>query len=442
MAHVPQDTIFALATPPGRSGVAVLRLSGPRAIDVVERLAGRSFQPRQATLAALKEPERGEQLDKAIVITFPRPASFTGEDVAEIQCHGSRAVVRAFLNLLEKIDKVRIAEPGEFTRRALANGRLDLTQVEALADLLQAETESQRLLAQRALDGAVTRKVDGWRDDLVHALALVEATIDFADEELPVEIVDVLRKKLIAISAAFTAEIAGASLAERVRDGFEVALVGRPNAGKSTLLNALAGREAALTSAQAGTTRDVLEVRMDLDGLAVTVLDMAGLRETTEEVEALGIARAKTRAGSADVRIFLLEGPEDPGTLGVTWRDGDLVALGKADLLECGAAPFGAIPVSGRTGDGIDTLVAALAETLMARAASAGQISNSRQRVALVRAQTGLQAAASALLQGDGEIDLVAMNIRSALQALEYLVGRVDVESVLDVIFSSFCLGK
>ena len=443
MVGVSHDTIYALATPPGRSGIAVIRLSGPEGIAAVERMAGRSFAPRRASLAALRNPETEELVDSAVVITYPGPASFTGEDVVELQCHGSRAVIDEIYKSLEKNSNFRLAEPGEFTRRAMMNGRLDLTQVEGLADLLQAETESQRRLAMRSLEGAIGRKALAWREDLVRALALVEVTIDFADEELPEDTIAELQAGLARIRASLDKELAGAAAAERVRDGFEVALVGKPNAGKSTLLNALAGRDAALTSSQAGTTRDVLEVRMDIGGLAVTILDMAGLREAGDDIEALGVARARERADRADARIFLVERRADLDQLGVPHRPGDIVALAKMDLApDIGPTAGADVRVSGLTGLGIDSLVEAISATLSERASSAGQVSNARQRAAIGRASLALAAASEALAQGEGEIDLVAMHIREALRALEFLVGKVDVESVLDVIFGAFCLGK
>ena len=443
MAGAPQDTIYALATPPGRSGVAVVRLSGPGAILASEKLTGRRLPARRASLALLRDPASGDLIDSAIVITYPGPSSFTGEDIVEFQCHGSRAVVSYLYKILENNDHFRIAEAGEFTRRALMNGRLDLTQVEGLADLLHAETEAQRRLAMRTLDGTLARKASAWREQLVHALALVEVTIDFADEELPADIVVALREKLTEISESLDRELVGAAAAERVRDGFEVALVGRPNAGKSTLLNALAGRDAALTSARPGTTRDVLEVRMDIDGLAATFLDMAGLRETGDDIESLGVARARERAERADVRVFLLEDPEDLDVLGVRRVVGDIVAFGKADLpRSVKVCDVSALSVSGLTGAGIDALVAAISDTLMDRTSTAGQVSNERQRTAIGRASEALAAASDAMLGGEGDIELVSMHIREALRALEFLVGNVDVESVLDVIFGAFCLGK
>ena len=326
------DTIFAQASARGVAGVAVIRVSGPQALAAGSALAGKIGPERTAALRRLRDPETGEVLDQAVVIAFPGPGSFTGEDVVEFQVHGSQAVSRSVLAALGRIDGLRAAEAGEFTRRALINGRLDLAQVEGLADLLAAETTAQQRLAIGLMDGVLSRRAAAWGAALVRELAFVEASIDFAEEELPDDLVVSVRARLAELARAMREEVAGGRLAERVRDGFEVALVGRPNVGKSTLLNTLAGREAALTSEVAGTTRDVLEVRMEIDGLAVTLLDMAGLREASERIEALGVDRARKRAAAADLRIFLVEDAGDTSGLGVDCVDGDLEVLAKADL--------------------------------------------------------------------------------------------------------------
>ncbi|WP_373050624.1 tRNA uridine-5-carboxymethylaminomethyl(34) synthesis GTPase MnmE, partial [Thalassovita aquimarina] len=303
------DTIFALATAHGKAGVAVIRVSGPLAHSAGERLAGMLPDPRKAGLRLLRDGQ-GVRLDEALVLTFPDKSSFTGEAVVELQLHGSVAVVASVLRELGNMDGLRQAEPGEFTRRALENGRLDLAQVEGLADLIEAETEAQRRQALRVLSGDLGNRAEEWRRDLIRAASLLEATIDFADEDIPVDVSPEVNELLDRVIASLSKEIAGVSAAERVRTGFEVAIVGAPNVGKSTLLNALAGRDAAITSEYAGTTRDVIEVRMDLAGLPVTLLDTAGLRETQDKVEEIGIKRARERAGLADLRVFLVEGDQ------------------------------------------------------------------------------------------------------------------------------------
>lgn len=426
------DTIFALASARGKAGVAVVRLSGPVSHAAVARFC--AVPPlRRASLRRLIW--QNEVLDDALVLLFGAGASFTGEDSAELQLHGSTAVVSAVLRALSQIDGLRLAEPGEFTRRALENGCLDLTQVEGLADLIDAETESQRKQAQRVLSGALGQRVEGWRRDLLRAAALIEATIDFADEDVPVDVTPEVSGLVSGLLASLRQEIAGARAAERIRDGFEVAIVGAPNVGKSTLLNALAGREAAITSDIAGTTRDVIEVRMDLEGLAVTLLDTAGLRDSSDQIERIGIERAIARAGAADLRVFLLSHAGEAPMMQPLPED--IVLVGKSDKL---ATQEGAI--SGKTGAGLDALIAAISSRLAGRAASAGLLIRERQRIALERSISALESVQTALDRSTYLPELVAAELRSAMRALEALVGRIDVESLLDEIFSSFCIGK
>ena len=425
------DTIFALASARGRAGVAVIRLSGPRATVAGAALCGTLPPPRRAGLRVLRW--QGEVLDEALVLVFEAGGSFTGEPVVELQTHGSPAVVSAVLGALAAQDGLRLAEAGEFTRRALANGRMDLAQVEGLADLLAAETEAQRRQAQRLLAGALGERAEGWRRRLLRAAALLEATIDFVDEEVPTHVAGEVAEVVSSVAEEVRQESRGVGAAERVRDGFEVALVGRPNAGKSTLLNALAGREAALTDAEPGTTRDVIEVRMDLGGLAVTFLDTAGLREA-EGVEGQGVARGRARAEAADLRIFLVA----PGELAedLAPRPDDLVVIGKADL-----HPGVVQGVSGLTGAGVSELVARVGDVLGRRAAGAGTATRLRHRLALDRAETALGRVVE-WVDDPSRSDLAAEELRTAMRALEALVGRVDVEHILDEVFSSFCIGK
>lgn len=423
------DTIFALASAPGKAGVAVIRISGPQAADAGLRLAGSLPPPRGSALRLLRDGDA--VLDQALVLHFAENASFTGENVVELHLHGSIAVTRAVLRALGAIPGLRMAEPGEFTRRALENGRLDLAQVEGLADLIDAETESQRKQALRVLSGEIGALADGWRRDLIRAAALIEATIDFADEDVPVDVTPEVTGLLTGVLTGLRHQIAGASAAERVRSGFEVAIVGAPNVGKSTLLNALAGREAAITSEIAGTTRDVIEVRMEIGGLAMTLLDTAGLRDTDDPVERIGVVRARERAAMADLRVFLVEGDAMPD---MAVLPGDIVLRAKADLL---ADKGGAI--SGRSGEGVDELLQSIAMVLTGRVAGAGVATRERHLTALCRAATGLD---GAMVQIGRNADLAAEDIRSATRALDHLVGRVDVEDLLDHIFASFCIGK
>jgi tRNA modification GTPase len=355
--------------------------------------------------------------------------------VAELHLHGSPAVVAAVLRELGEVPGLRLAEPGEFTRRALENDRLDLAQVEGLADLIEAETEAQRRQALRVLSGDLGRRAETWRAALIRAAALLEATIDFADEDVPTDVTPEVTALLDATLVDLRREAEGVTVAERIRDGFEVAIVGRPNAGKSTLLNALAGREAAITSEVAGTTRDVIEVRMDLRGLPVTILDTAGLRDTSDTVESIGVARAIERARAADLRVFLLE--DDGESLPLAPLPGDITALGKADLR---TGP--AFAVSGKTGAGIADLIDRIAETLATRAEGAGLAIRERHRTAIQRAIRALESARGEVQHGSDRTELAAEDLRTAVRALDSLVGRVDVEDILDEIFASFCLGK
>ena len=424
------ETIFALATAPGKSGVAVVRISGSEASAAAASL-GATVPNGGRGLRRLSGPDG--VLDEALVLHFPKGQSFTGEDTVELHLHGSPAIIQAVLSVLGDIPGLRLAEPGEFTRRAMEAGRLDLSQVEALADLIEAETESQRRLALRVFDGALGDKVETWRSALIRAAALLEATIDFADEEVPEDVTPEVQSLLGDVTDGMTAELSGLRVAERIRTGFEVAIVGPPNAGKSTLLNYLAGRDAAITSEIAGTTRDVIEVRMDLGGLPVTLLDTAGLREAKDHVEGLGIARARERAEQADLRIFLVDEGDD---VDLTPQAGDIVARPKADRT---SSPDFA--VSGVTGAGVDELVAGITAVLSSRAGQAGLATRERHRVAMTRCLAHIAKAEQLLGTGDLP-DLAAEELRTAVRAADSLLGRIDVEAILDEIFSSFCLGK
>ncbi|WP_420023208.1 tRNA uridine-5-carboxymethylaminomethyl(34) synthesis GTPase MnmE [Cereibacter azotoformans] len=427
------DTIYALASARGKAGVAVLRLSGPHAHEAVAAFGVSLPEVRRAALRRLTW--NGEVLDEALILLFAEGASFTGERSAEIHLHGSAAAVSSVLEALSELPGLRLADAGEFTRRALDNGRLDLAQVEGLADLLDSETEAQRRQAMRVFSGAIGKRTERWRSDLIRAAALLEATIDFADEDVPVDVTPEVRGLLERLISDLKREVDGSRVAERIRDGFEVAIIGAPNAGKSTLLNALAQREAAITSEVAGTTRDVIEVRMNLGGLAVTLLDTAGLRETHDPVEALGIDRALTRARAADLRIFLLDRSGE--VVGLEPEADDLIVQGKADTrLTRG------LSVSGLTGDGIQELVEALQDRLLARTAGAGSFTRERHRLAMERAIRAMESAHVQLMQGVPHPELAAEDLRLALRALDSLVGRVDVEALLGEIFSSFCIGK
>ncbi|MCW2245081.1 tRNA modification GTPase [Azospirillum fermentarium] len=446
-------TIFALATAPGRSGVAVVRVSGPGAGAALAALTTRPPTtrplpaPRMATLARLRSPDDGAVLDDALVLWFPAPRSFTGEDVVELHLHGGRAVVAAVTQALGALPGLRVAEPGEFTRRGFENGKFDLTAAEAVADLIDAETAAQRRQALRQMEGELGRLYDRWRERLTRALAHLEADIDFPDEDLPGGVSDAVRPVLTALAAEIAAHLNDGGRGERLREGLHIAIIGAPNAGKSSLLNALARRDAAIVSAHAGTTRDVVEVHLDLGGYPVILADTAGLRDTADEVEAEGVRRARRRAEQADVKVAVFDGtlwPDlDADTRALLDAD-TVVVLNKADVaaaLPAGAAVDGhpALPLSARSGDGIAALEARLTALSADRLAAGGApaLTRARHRGALEECTAALQRALSAPLP-----ELAAEDVRLASRALGRITGRVDVEDLLDVIFRDFCIGK
>ena len=362
MTSSERDTICAPATAPGRAGVAVIRVSGPEAFPAVERLTGRALPaPRHAVLRDLVDPRTQERLDQGLVLIFPGPNSFTGQDVAEFQVHGGAAVLSSVMAVLTKECALRLADPGEFTRRAFENGKLDLTEIEGLADLISAETEAQRRLAVSQFGGALSGLYEDWRSRLVRAGAMIEAGIDFSDEELPEEALATAGPILAGLFSEVERHLADMGRGERLREGLVVALVGPPNAGKSTLMNALAKREVAIVTDQPGTTRDVLEVHLDLEGYPVTLIDLAGLRETSDVIEAEGVRRALDRAARADVRVFVSEGrgPHTWADFGLEPSPNDLVCRTKSDL-DAEGEEDGRISISAKASDGLEPLIKAL----------------------------------------------------------------------------------
>ncbi len=427
------DTIYALASAAGKAGVSIIRISGPDSLRSCAEM-GAKIGEHDRKLVKLTSQD-GNLIDQAFAISFGHGRSFTGEQVVELQTHGSPAIVSAVLERLNCLG-LRLAEPGEFTRRAMDNGMLDLAQVEGLADLIDAETESQRRQAVRVFNGALGDLADGWRAKLVRAAALLEATIDFVDEDVPVDVYPEVKELVGVVFQEVSHEAEGVRVRERVRDGFEVALVGPPNSGKSTLLNRLAGREAAITSDIAGTTRDVIEVRMDLDGLPVTVLDTAGLRDSDDVLEGIGIERGIVRAQAADVRVHLLDG--EPDKVPESNAGLDIYLKSKADLSESVLENA----VSGVTGLGVDRLLDQVSAYLQDQVAGAGVATRTRHQVALETAGSALQTVKTGLEDGDLPVDLLAEDLRTSIRALDSLIGRIDVENVLGEIFSSFCIGK
>jgi tRNA modification GTPase len=453
-----EDTIFALSSAPGRAGVAVVRLSGSRAGAALEARGGGALpSPRVASLRRLVDPARGQPLDRALVLWFPAPHSFTGEDVVEFHLHGGRAVVAAVVEALSGLAGLRAAEAGEFTRRAFDGGKLDLAEVEGLADLINAETEAQRRQALRQMEGALSALTETWSRSLQRTLAHMEAAIDFPDEQLPAEILAGVTSEIREVEEAITRQLADAGRGERLRHGLQVAIIGPPNAGKSSLLNALARREAAIVSETAGTTRDVIEVHLDLAGYPVTLADTAGLRDpdrgreasANHSIEREGIKRARDRAAAADLKLAvfdLLEWPAlDPQTRRML--DGDsLVVLNKRDRVEAAAWSIEGIstgdtfPLSALTGAGMDQLLSRLESEVVARLGTAGAepaITRARHLGALEACGAALRRAGAA-----AQAELAAEDLRLALRALGRITGQVGVEDILDIVFRDFCIGK
>lgn len=433
-----RDTIFALTTPRGRSGVAVIRVSGSEAFDVAEEMCGALGPPRTANLRTIVDPSSKRKLDEGLVLHFLEDESFTGERVVEFQVHGSLAVIDAVTETLSSYKGLRLAQPGEFTKRAMLNNRMDLSQVEGLSDLIEAETEAQHEQSLLIMQGELGQKTDRWRSKILKIMGKLEASIDFDDEEIPDNVLDDIQSQIDDILVDLRAEQSGADAARLIREGFTVAIVGKPNAGKSTLLNALAGKEAAITSELAGTTRDVIEVRMNIDGYSVTLLDTAGLRERTDGVERIGIELAKRRSQEADLRIVLSERHEDVKGLPVEILDDDIVVASKADLH---ARDFG-LRVSTKTGEGLEVLLDRVKDVLSRRLVGASSLVRQRHAIALGSAIENLESAMASIGTESFDAEIVAEMIRESVRSLDVLVGKVDVEHVLGEIFSNFCIGK
>ena len=435
-----QDTIFALSSGRLPSGVAVVRISGPRVRFVLETIIGYIPEPRYAAYKLFRT-RNGDTIDRGLVLFFPGPNSFTGEDCAEFHLHGGKAVVEKLLSEMGELPDCRIAEAGEFTRRAFSNGKMDLTIAEGLADLIAAETEGQRRLALQVASGTQRELYTEWRQRLLRARAFIEAELDFADEsDVPGSVSEQVWQSLRLLKTDIENHIASGKRASMLRDGLHVVIVGAPNAGKSSLLNFLAGREVAIISEEAGTTRDLLEVKLDLGGIPVYVTDTAGLRETESSVERIGIERARARMAEADL-VFLLEDMNDPvaitteGTSAALWRIGT-----KADINE-GSSDDWTYRISTRTGDGLDRLLSDLQNFAEDQIGQIEDAVPTRQRhINLLRSTVTEidRALAGTYLP----LELRAENMRLASQYLGRITGDVDVEEILDVIFSQFCIGK
>jgi tRNA modification GTPase len=444
--HPREQTIFALSSGRPPSAIALVRVSGPQSGMALQSLAGKLPTPRMATRGLLRDAS-GQPIDEAVVLWFPAPASATGEDVAEFHVHGGRAVLAALFGVLAGFENVRAAEPGEFTRRAFENGKLDLTEAEGLDDLIHADTDRQRRQALRQLKGVLGDKAGHWRTQIIEASALIEAGIDFSDEgDVPAEVIAPAAAKIKVLLGEIQQVLAAEGRSERLREGLVVAIAGPPNVGKSTLMNQLARREVAIVSPHAGTTRDIIEVQLDLDGYPVTVIDTAGIRETGDPVEQEGVRRARARAAEADLVLWLLDAQggkiRHEGTAPV-WivrnkidldaNEGDAVNRRRPGQAESDFA------ISASRGDGMAELIAALVAFTRDYFGSgeSGLIGRARQRKLLQETAASLQRSMAVV----GE-ELAAEEMRTAVHSLGRLVGRVDVEDILDTIFKEFCVGK
>ncbi|MGH6982988.1 MAG: tRNA uridine-5-carboxymethylaminomethyl(34) synthesis GTPase MnmE [Stellaceae bacterium] len=441
------DTIYAFATAPGRAGVALLRLSGPQAGAALRALAGRLPTPRHALVARFSDPRSGEPIDRGIALFFPAPRSLTGEDVAELHVHGGRAVASALIEALATQPGLRLAEPGEFSQRAFLNGKLDLTEAEGIADLVAAETAAQRRQALRQMAGEAGRLYEDWRTRLLRAQARVEAEIDFPDEGLPADLA-AAAAQLTEIKGEITKFLADGHRGERLRDGLAVAVLGPPNAGKSSLVNALARREVAITAATAGTTRDVIEVALDLAGFPVTLADTAGLRATRDAIEEEGVRRARAHAASADLKLVVVDAtkPKEKTSLTALIDNDTVVVANKMDLAPADEAAWtdalgagAAVKISVATGAGMAAFETRLGAEIARRfgGEAAPLITRARHRQALEAAGAALDR----YPQADAP-ELAAEELRQAVRALGRITGRVGVEDLLDVVFREFCIGK
>ena len=443
--RIVSDTIFALSSAAGRAGVAVIRLSGREAGSVLQRLSVADLPPpRRATRAVLRAPTTGETLDDGLVLWFPAPHSYTGEDVVELHLHGGIAVVAAVLETLAAQPGLRLANPGEFTRRAFHAGKIDLTAAEGLIDLIDAETEAQRRQALRQADGALGRLYEGWRERLVSLLAHFEASIDFAEEPISESLEAEVRRGILRIEEDLAQHLDDNRRGERLREGVHIAILGAPNAGKSSLLNLLSRRDAAIVSSTAGTTRDVVEVRLDLQGYPVTLADTAGLRDSVDAIEAEGVRRARARADQADLKLVLFDLTQPLDAASSDLIDSETIVLfNKRDVrnaaMPATAAGLARFSVSVKTGAGIDAFLAALTDAVREciGLGDAPMITRTRHRGALQDCRAALARAVAA-----PESEFAAEDLRLAVRALGRITGEVDVEDLLDVIFRDFCIGK
>ncbi len=437
------DTIFAPASGTGKAGIAIIRVSGVKSRKVLELICG-IFNPeaKKVQFSTFKNPLTGEIIDKGITVYFAAPASYTGEDVAELQIHGGRAVIAALLKALCVIEGLRPAEAGEFSRRAVMNGKMDLTAAEGVADLINADTEEQRKQALRQLSGELGSLYESWRHGLIKILASLEAYIDFPEEDIPPESIDSAKSAIKSLSEEISSHLNDNHRGERLRDGFSIAIIGAPNAGKSSILNRLVKRDVAIVSQTAGTTRDIIEAYIDISGYPVIFADTAGLREAKEEIEAEGIKRALAKAENADLVLAVFSGDKYPfldnETIELVKDKNHILVLNKSDVVQEKISPD-LLPVSALTGEGIDNLSAKISliveERLSLRESPA--LTSIRHRQALNDCLLSLKRSINA-----PQLDLMAEDIRIAARSLGSITGHINVEEILDMVFKDFCIGK
>lgn len=445
MSTAQNSTIFALATPPARSGVAIIRISGPQALSCLEQLSGKQgWQPNMARHARFFAPAPSSDpsstlIDSGLGLFFKAPKSFTGEDVAELHVHGSMAIIRELLDLLTKLPGMRPAEPGEFSRRAFLNGKMDLIEAEGLADLIEAETKAQKRQALEQMTGGISRFYEDLRTKIIRSLALLEAYIDFPEEDIPQAVLAETQENIHSIQLLIKSALEQRQ-GEKIREGLSIAILGAPNVGKSSLINRLAGREAAIVSHHAGTTRDIIEIQMDIAGLPVRLWDTAGLRESQDDIEQEGIRRALARAGEADIKLVMFEAgrEKDPESAALICNN-SLIINNKIDIFPRAAIAPGEYAISTRTGEGIDLLLEALSHVIRQRfsSESAALITRSRHRALLSQALAHLDRYDSAM-----PLELACEELRQAALSIGKITGKIMVDDVLDVIFKQFCIGK
>ena len=440
------DTIYALATMAGKSAVSIFRLSGPRSLAVLKLLSGAGdITPRHAHYLTFRSPHTQETIDQGLGIYFPKPHSFTGEEVVECQLHGSPAVIRHMLETLGQVDGLRPAEAGEFTRRAFINGKMDLMEAEGLADLIDSETSQQKSQALRQMQGGMSAHFETLRNDTIHCLALLEAYIDFPDEEIPESVLTALQASLIDLRGKIQSMLSDQRRGERLRDGINVVILGAPNVGKSSLLNAIARRDVVIVSHQPGTTRDMVEIHVDIAGYPVVFVDTAGLRDSDDEIESEGIRRALERSRSADIKLVLFDGAQWPQLDDASRQlldEQSLAVITKGDLLST-RPHHPVVPdvhyISTHSGEGIDALLQQVEKRIVGDYAShtAQFITRTRHRAFLEAALAHIDAS-----MHKPDLELRCEELRLAAQALGKITGKIQVDDVLDVIFRRFCIGK